>query len=74
MIGTTILEPAPSIVPTNFFGEPTLIGLKVEMAAGKPCCGCTLAELHSGKGPHVYELRCTSCGRHRGWLSKATAQ
>jgi hypothetical protein len=56
MIGTTILEPAPSIVPTNFFGEPTLIGLKVEMAAGKPCCGCTLAELHSGKGPQY-----TSC-------------
>jgi hypothetical protein len=36
------------------------------------CCG-DRATIHAGKGPHGGELRCSRCGRHRGWLSKTTA-
>src|SRR5215470_8800060 len=71
MIATAILS-APSI-PTTLFGEPTLIGLRVELTGGNQCCGNTIAEIHPGKGPHAGELRCIACGSHRGWLSKVAA-
>jgi hypothetical protein len=62
-----------------FIAEPLspLTGLRVQLDRPvdreRPCCHniCTIAP---GKGPHAGELFCTSCGRHRGWLSKATAQ
>jgi hypothetical protein len=33
------------------------------------CCGCNIATVHSGRGPHAAELRCYDCGTHRGWMS-----
>jgi hypothetical protein len=30
--------------------------------------------IRPGRGPHRYELRCTNCGRHRGWLKAAAAE
>jgi hypothetical protein len=51
-------------------------GLMVRMSRPvdnkRPCCD-SVCVIHAGKGPHVGELRCAGCGRHRGWLSKATA-
>jgi hypothetical protein len=54
-----------------------LVGLKVKLDRPadreRPCCEnvCTIG---SSKGPHAGELICAGCGRHRGWLSKSTAQ
>jgi hypothetical protein len=68
----TQLQPAPKQTPVS-----PLIGLKVRfdrpVDRERPCCRniCIIA---AGKGPHAGELICTSCGQHRGWLSKATAQ
>ena len=28
--------------------------------------------VHAGKGPHAAELRCSGCGKHKGWLDKLT--
>jgi hypothetical protein len=68
---TTLIPPIARLgIPATLFGEPTLVGLKVELSPGR-CCNTTIAELHAGKGPHGYELRRVSCGGHRGWLSKA---
>jgi hypothetical protein len=74
-IATTVLtpfQPAPLATPVTLFGEPTLVGLRVEVPTGK-CCDGAVAEIHPGRGPHVYELRCSSCGGHRGWLSRSAA-
>lgn len=39
----------------------------------QPCrCGCDLAVVGDGKGPHAAALRCTECDVHCGWLSHAT--
>jgi hypothetical protein len=57
--------------------QSPIIGLSVDLTedfGGKRCCGNQIAEIHSGKGPHVGEFRCVRCGRHRGWLSKSTAE
>jgi hypothetical protein len=59
------------IVPLDLFGEET--GTAVE--ANPPCkCGSKLALVCSGKGPHVAQLRCASCGRHIRWISRAAAR
>ena len=50
-----------------------LVGLAVllerDIDRQKPCHG-NIAVIHRGKGPHLGELRCKTCGRHRGWVSK----
>jgi hypothetical protein len=62
---------------TDLFGTPTLIGLKVKLDRPidreRPCCRnvCTIG---AARGPHAGELRCSNCDRHRGWISKTTAQ
>jgi hypothetical protein len=33
----------------------------------QPCCE-NLAFIREGKAQHAAELRCSECGRHRGWL------
>jgi hypothetical protein len=54
-----------------------LIGLKVKLDRpidrDKPCCR-NICIIGPGKGPHAYDLRCSVCDQHRGWLSKSTAQ
>jgi hypothetical protein len=39
-----------------------------------PCrgCGCELATIGEGKGPHAASLHCIGCKMHRGWLSHTT--
>ena len=51
-----------------------LFGLQVKIERGTVCCDQPdIATIARGSGPHYAELRCTACGRHRGWLSKQTA-
>jgi hypothetical protein len=49
-----------------------VIGLMVRMSRRidneRSCCD-SVCVIHPGKGPHVGQLRCACCGRHRGWLS-----
>jgi hypothetical protein len=49
--------------------------LQVRIERQKACCSqADIATIGRGAGPHFAELTCASCGRHRGWLSKSTAQ
>jgi hypothetical protein len=54
-----------------------LTGLKIKLDRPvdreRPCC-FNICAIDPGKGPHAGELNCSGCGRHRGWLSKPTAQ
>jgi hypothetical protein len=61
---------------TDLFGDEAepqqtdpLIGLTVDLQDA--ClCGTYLVVIGPGAGPHVASLRCKSCDRHRGWLSR----
>jgi hypothetical protein len=61
----------------DLFGEPTLVGLKVKLDRPvdreQPCC-LNICTIGPARGPHAGVLTCTGCGRHRGWVSKSTAQ
>jgi hypothetical protein len=47
----------------------TVIGLAVQMPT--PCtCGAVTAGIEAGRGPHLASLRCSACGKHRGWMSR----
>jgi hypothetical protein len=49
-----------------------LAGLPVKLP--EQCrCGSEVALIGAGTEIHRASLRCRSCGRHRGWLSKITA-
>jgi hypothetical protein len=48
-----------------------LIGLSVELSDSCKCGG-TVALTGAGRGPHRASLHCSSCGAHRGWLSRGT--
>ena len=50
--------------------QVNLIGLKVIDSERPYCCGTNVCIIGVGKGPHVGELRCAGCNRHRGWLPK----
>jgi hypothetical protein len=49
-----------------------LIGLAVELPDACRCAG-NVAIIGNGTQIHRAALTCRSCGRHRGWLSKFTA-
>jgi hypothetical protein len=54
-----------------------LFGLEVaiESKTARPCCEHgDLAVIGHAAGPHAAKLTCASCGQHRGWLSKHTAE
>jgi hypothetical protein len=45
-----------------------LIGRRITL---DPCkCGNRYALIGPGKGPHLGELLCQSCGKHRQWISR----
>jgi len=54
-----------------------LTGLKIKLDRPvdreRPCC-LNVCTIGAARGPHAGELICASCGQHRGWLSKSTAQ
>jgi hypothetical protein len=64
--------------PLAFDGFPNLsplIGLKLKLerkADLKDACCKGFGVVCAGKGPHVAELRCSGCGKHKGWLDKIT--
>jgi hypothetical protein len=50
-----------------------LIGLVVKLPDA--CrCGANTARIGPPAGPHLAELRCTTCELHRGWLPRAAHQ
>src|SRR5262249_49723495 len=57
------------------FNNPALAKIQVKLDRHvdrqKPCCQ-NWAVLAAGKGPHAAELKCMTCGAHRGWVSKTT--
>src|SRR6266511_2393672 len=59
----------------DLFGSADpLIGLHVQLDRAvdhRQPCHDNIVELCTGPGPHAYGLRCSACGRHRGWLPKA---
>jgi hypothetical protein len=60
---------------SDFLPEP-LRGFEVKLdrdidRIGR-CCE-NRATIYPGKGPHAGQFRCSHCDRHRGWLSKTTA-
>jgi hypothetical protein len=83
---TEISQPDPTYKsPGNqpdLFGAPTapspspspdpLVGLLVELPDTCRCMS-TVAVIGTGTQIHRAMLSCRSCGRHRGWLSKFTA-
>jgi hypothetical protein len=65
-------------VQLTFDGLPNLsplVGLKLKLErktdTGDACCA-GFGIVHAGKGPHAAELRCSGCGKHKGWLDKLT--
>jgi hypothetical protein len=65
-------------VQLTFDGLPNLsplvaLKLKLERKADlKDACCNGFGIVHAGKGPHAAELRCSGCGKHKGWLDKLT--
>jgi hypothetical protein len=50
-----------------------LAGLTVKLEHDRCRCGSDAAIIGDDKAMHRASLTCRSCGRHRGWLSKPTA-
>ena len=64
--------------PQDLFANSTtpIIGVRIKL--DRPIdrerpCHSNVCVIGPGKEPHAGELVCADCGRHRGWLSKATA-
>jgi hypothetical protein len=58
-------------VCADLFPESPRLVVRLERAIdrARPCCG-NYATIHSAPPPHVAELRCERCDRHRGWLAR----
>jgi hypothetical protein len=59
----------------DLFGNPTLVGLRVKLDLDRErlCCR-NICIIGPAEEPYAGSLRCIDCGRHRGRLSKTTAQ
>jgi hypothetical protein len=61
-------------IQPDLFGRTNsdpLLGLQVRIDHNDHCHD-DVAELHPGTHQHAYALRCAVCGRHRGWLPRAS--
>jgi hypothetical protein len=67
---------APTKHQTDLFPETApsdpLIGRTVAMDGSCRACGSTTALIGPGRGPHLGELRCSSCNKHRQWISRSS--
>jgi hypothetical protein len=57
-------------IPAMSAAAPMTVRLERTVDGQRPCCK-NLAYVLCGHGPHAAALRCTECGRHRGWLPKS---
>jgi hypothetical protein len=73
---------APSLVPAvPAVPADLLIGLRLVLDRTcdrrHACCrtpsGAHIGVIEAGAGPHGHGLRCSLCGRHRGWLPARAA-
>jgi hypothetical protein len=65
-----------STQPDLFEPASPIVGLHVKL--DRPVdrdlpCHSNICVIGHGKGPHAGALHCADCGRHRGWISKASA-
>jgi hypothetical protein len=60
--------PGKSSCPTPAIG--LTVKLDRDIDRQRPCHD-NVAIIQPGKPPHAGELRCATCGAHRGWASKA---
>jgi hypothetical protein len=53
----------------DLVGQMAPIRVKLDRGIDRrqPCCS-NIAIIAPGKPPHVAELKCKTCGKHRGWL------
>jgi hypothetical protein len=60
-------------VAHDLFGNPAtpllLVRLDRHTDRDRPCCD-NVAVVGAGKAQHAAELRCETCGTHRGWLPR----
>ena len=52
-----------------------LVGMKLKLERKmdlKDACCTGFGIVHAGKGPHAAKLRCSGCGKHKGWLDRLT--
>jgi hypothetical protein len=58
----------------------TLIGRVITLNATsgslRPClkCGARRGRIGAGRGPHLFELRCTQCGYGPRWIGRELAE
>jgi hypothetical protein len=65
-------ETAPASISVHEHAADPLVGLWVRTPDACRCAS-DVAVIGAGTETHRASLRCRSCGRHRGWLSKFTA-
>ena len=63
----------------DLFGEATasrskaLIGIKIKLSLTDTCCENVVTLGSSKKAMHAVSMRCTGCGKFRGWLGNEAA-
>ena len=69
-------DDAPTKHQTDLFPETApsdpLIGRTVTMDGSCPACGSATVLIGPGRGPHLGELRCSSCNKHRQRISRSS--
>jgi hypothetical protein len=65
---SAMLAAAPDLFG-NPVTPPLLVRLDRQIDRDRPCCN-NVAIVGPGKAQHAAELRCETCGTHRGWLPK----
>jgi hypothetical protein len=60
----------------DLFGASTdpIVGIQVQLHQRSCPCGYEIFVTGYGKAPHRASLRCDSCGKHGGWVSKESGQ
>jgi hypothetical protein len=68
-VNTTVTHQSDLFLETAPSSDP-LIGRPVTLDTPCRTCGSTTALIESGCGPHLGELRCRNCNKHRQWISR----
>jgi hypothetical protein len=66
---------APLAPQLDMFGAQPRLAVRLgrDGDIDRPCCD-NIALIEPGHGPHAGSLRCTGCGKHRGWVAAAALE